>query len=187
MLEQILPFIKEIKLINYDPQDVTSFKNQFVKSWMLKGTIRVDAVFCEDSIFFKTAIPTNAIMKKCLVIDCKIFNVLKQPFVSLTKGSVVLHSIGCFKKIDASLLESSEVNLSGSSFGSTFKNCVINGGSFTDCVFEKCTINNATLIMCSTDKKSVLNKVKEIGKKKKDNVLGYTIKKSNFFSNGKKE
>lgn len=187
MLEQVLPYIKNIKLINYDPENVTSFNNQFVKDWMIKGTIRVDAVFCEGSIFFKTCIPTNAIMKKCLMINCKIVSDLKNPYVSLSKGSIVLHSKGNFKKIDGSLLESSEIKVTGSGFGSTFKNCTIDGGSFTDCTFEKCIITNATLIMCDADKKSILNKVKEIGKKKKDNVLGYTIKKSNFFSNGKKE
>jgi uncharacterized protein YjbI with pentapeptide repeats len=186
MLEQILPYIKSIKLINYDPEDVTSFTNQFVRDWILKGTNRIDAVFCEGSIFFKTTIPTNAIMKRCLMIDCQIKSMLKKPYVSLTKGSIMLNSFGNFKKIDNSLLESSEIIVNGSGFGSTFKNCVIHGGSFTDCILENCIINNATLIMCDTDSSCTLNKTKEVGKKR-GNMLGYTVKKSNFFNSKRKE
>lgn len=177
MLEQILPFIKNIKLINYEPGEENKFNNQFVQKWSLKGNIRIDAVFCENSIFFKTHIPTTAILSSCLLLNCTIMNALKQPVVSLNKNSKAFDTEGTFKKISNSSLDNCKIKIIGSCDGSFFENCVITGGKFVECTFKNCVIAGASLLLCDIDNNTKTDdKTKIIGKQKINK--NYNIKKT---------
>jgi len=74
MLKEALPFINEIKVINYDPAEQVSFKNQFIQGKMLKSTPRVSTLFVGDCVFSDSTIPTHATINNSLLLNCSVFS-----------------------------------------------------------------------------------------------------------------
>lgn len=175
MLKEALPFIKEIKVINYDPEEQVSFKSQFILNKMLKSTNRISTIFVGNCIFSNTKIPAHGTINDTLLLNCEVINPLSKysaPIVSIRRCRVV-DGKGEYQKISSSVVENSDVKLLGKSDGTTYKNCVITGDkqsvTFQSCNFINCILTNCTLVLCDYDDNTKIgDDVKEIDKKKKN-------------------
>lgn len=151
MIELILPYLKDLKEVDFNPESKNNFSNTLVKNWRVKGNNKIDAIFGKSSLFSRAKISTSAIVSNSLFIDCKLGHELtKAPVVSFKKG-VVISTSGRVDKIDSSLVINSNLEVSGTCSGTIFNNCTITRGNFNNCTFENCIIEKATVMTSYVD------------------------------------
>lgn len=169
MIEIILPYLKNLNEVDFNPESKNNFSNALVRNWRVKGNNKLDAVFGKDSLFSRAKISTTAIISNSLFIDCTLGHELtRAPVVSFKKG-IILTTTGRVDKIDNSLVLDSTLEVFGGCVASEFRNCSITGGKFTNCTFENCKIKNSTVMTSYVDSYSEENSVnaKFIANKKK--------------------
>lgn len=151
MIEIILPYLKNLNEVDFNPESKNNFSNALVKNWRVKGNNRLDAIFGKESLFSRVKISTTAIVSNSLFIDCILGHELtKAPVVSFKNG-IILTTTGRVDKIDNSLVIDSTLEISGTCTGTTFKNCTISKGNFNNCVFENCKIKKCMVMISFVD------------------------------------
>lgn len=183
MLKEALPFIKEIKVINYDPSEQVSFRNQFIQGKMLKSNERVSTLFIGECIISGAKIPAHGTINSSLLLNCEVENLLTKysaPVVSIRKCRII-DGKGEYQKVSNSFVENSQVKILGKSDGTIYKNCTLSGGSFQSCKFINCIITDCNLTLCEYDNKTIIGEgVNEIGKKKEKGFYNIGVPRSIF-------